>query len=430
MFKRLQTLIAPMVAKRPLWGFSSRLDPSLALRLSGGSGEGVRMRILAMILAAGLMAFAAAAEAQAVHQAQVEARAPWTPRLAPGSDGRAHIGYELHLTNFNDGPLTLKSLTVYADAAAAPLLTLEGAPLADLLAHPPEKPDALGLTIEPGKRRVLFLWLTLPQGAAAPKSLRHRLAFAAVDGAVQRADDVRVEVSTQPPVAIGPPLRGGRWLAAEGPGNPHSHHWGSLVAVGGQVTIPQRYAVDWFGLDEANHSLRAHHDSLVGTVDADWVGFGADVLAVADGVVRDVRGDLPDGAPLKPQEVPDDLTARTLYGNFVVLEIAPGVFASYAHLAAGSVTLKVGQRVRRGEVIGHLGQTGAAGAPHLHFQLSDRPTFEQSEGLPFTIDAFTVLGVSQVEQTFDAADTVILDPKRAGERRNRTPLDGDVVRFR
>ncbi len=388
------------------------------------------MRIAAMIMAAGLMALAPAAKAQTIHQAQVEARAPWTPRVAPGSDGLAHVGYELHVASFNDGPLTLNSLSVFADGSTQPLLTVEGAALAGLLAHPPEKPDAQGLTIEPGKRRVLLLWLNLPEGAASPKSLRHQLTFRTADGAVQRADDVRVEVSAQPAIAIGPPLRGGRWLATEGPGNPHSHHWGSLVAVGGKVTIPQRYAVDWFGLDEANHSLRVHHDSLVGTKDADWVGFGAEVLAVADGVVRDVRGDLPDGTPLTPMEVPDDLTARSLYGNFVVLEIAPGVFAHYAHLSAGGLAVKVGQHVKRGEVIGRLGQTGAAGAPHLHFQISDRPTFEQSEGLPFTVDAFTVLGVTQVEQTFDAADTVTLDPKRTGERRGRTPLDGDVVRFR
>lgn len=406
-----------ILTARPTFGLLGR-------ELSGG----VSMRVLALILAAGL-GWAACAQAAEVHQAQVEARAPWAPGVAPGSDGLAHLGYELHVTSFNDGPLVLRTLSVFADGADKPLLTLEGAALADLLAHPPEKADPRGLTIEAGRRSVLYLWLTLPEGAATPGSLRHQLTFATADGAVQRADDVRVAVSGRAPVALGPPLRGGRWLAVDGPGNPHSHHWGSLVAVGGAVTIPQRYAIDWFGLDEANHALRGPHDSLAATTDADWVGFGAPVLAVADGVVRDVRGDLPDGTPLKPLATPDDLTARTLYGNFVVLEIAPGVFAHYAHLSAGGVTVKAGQRVRRGEVIGHLGQTGAAGAPHLHFQVSDRPTFEQSEGLPFTIDAFTVLGGGKVESTFDVADTVVLDARRAGPRRDRTPLDGDVVRF-
>ena len=134
-----------------------------------------------------------------------------------------------------------------------------------------------------------------------------------------------------------PVYTGGPWLAGEGPGNHLSHHWGSLVAIDGQVTIPQRYAIDWFGLDAAGHALRPASGPVNKTTDADWIGFGAYVLAVADGVVRDARDGVADGVPLAPQVQPDDLTARTVYGNFVVLEIAPNVFAHYAHLRNGSV---------------------------------------------------------------------------------------------
>lgn len=44
-------------------------------------------------------------------------------------------------------------------------------------------------------------------------------------------------------------------------------------------------------------------------------------------------------------------------GNFVALEVAPGVFARYAHLQSGSLRMKVGARVRWGDVLGHLGQS-------------------------------------------------------------------------
>ncbi|WP_163616421.1 M23 family metallopeptidase, partial [Klebsiella pneumoniae] len=81
-------------------------------------------------------------------------------------------------------------------------------------------------------------------------------------------------------------------------------------------------------------SIRGAHASPAATMDADWIGYGRDVLAVRDGVVVDARDGIPDGKPLAPQQVPDDLTARTLYGNFVVLRIAPGVYAHYAHLQA------------------------------------------------------------------------------------------------
>ena len=99
-------------------------------------------------------------------------------------------------------------------------------------------------------------------------------------------------------------------------------------------------------------------------------------------------------------------------------------------MQSGSLAVKIGQQVRRGAVIGHLGQTGAAGAPHLHFHISDRPTFERSQGLPFVIDSFTLL---------DRGKTIegLLDPTRPLSRpasppkayRAAMPLDGDIVTF-
>ncbi|MBC9034551.1 M23 family metallopeptidase [Sphingomonas sp. JC676] len=365
------------------------------------------------------------------HQAQVEARAPWEPNVVRGSDGRQHLAYELHITSFDsgDGPLTLEKVSVFADGGSQPLLTVQGPEINGLLAKPmDEEHVARGISIESGRRTVLFLWLTLP-GDAAPRTLRHQLDFRTAGGSLQRAAGIVGRVADRTPIVLGPPLRGGLWLAAEGPGNAHSHHWGSLVAVDGMLTIPQRFAIDWFGLDENGHSVRGRHQSLAATTDGDWIGFDHEVLAVADGVVRDVRNDAPDGTPLAPLSVPDDLTVRTLYGNFVVLEVSPGVFAHYAHLRKDSVTVKVGDHVRRGAVIGRLGQSGAAGAPHLHFHVSNRMTFEESEGLPYLIDSFSLLGKSAIEQTFDPSVPVALSAPAPAGRRGDMPVDQDVVRF-
>jgi hypothetical protein len=372
------------------------------------------------------------ASAEDAHQAQVEARIASEPLIVRGSDGKRHLAYELHITSFDSGggPLTLEKLSVFADGGPQPLLTVQGPDVNALLAKPIEAERAAkGIPIESGRRATLFLWLTLPEDMA-PRTLRHQLDFRTAAGGLQRATGIMGRIAGRSPIVLGPPLRGGLWLAAEGPGNAHSHHWGSLVAVDGMLTIPQRFAIDWFGLDESGHSVRGRRESLATTTDADWIGFDHAVLAVADGVVRDVRNDAPDGTPLAPQAVPDDLTARTLYGNFAVLEIAPGVFAHYAHLRMGSVPLKVGDHVRRGAVIGRLGQSGAAGAPHLHFHLSDRMTFEESEGLPYVIDSLSLAGKSAIEQTFDPAVPVALAARAPAERRSEMPLDQDVVRFR
>ena len=365
------------------------------------------------------------------HQAQVEARVIEAPQPVEGSDGIGHLAYELQVTSFFSGeaPLKLTRVAVFADEGTAPLAVFEGAQVEALLSQP-SKADGPsdGVPIASGRSRTLYFWLSPPSGAA-PKSLRHELEFATPDGGLERASDVRAPVTAIPPIRIGPPLRGGRWLAVEGPGNHLSHHWGSMVAIDGMLSIPQRYAIDWFGLDGGNHSIRGVHASPAATMDADWIGYGRDVLAVRDGVVVDARDGIPNGTPLAPQQVPDDLTARTLYGNFVVLRIAPGVYAHYAHLRAGSVRVRPGQRVRRGMVIGRLGQTGSAGAPHLHFHVSDRPGFERSEGLPFVIDRFTLLGEARIEDSFDSAVPVPVRAAGARMRRDALPLDGSITAF-
>jgi len=91
--------------------------------------------------------------------------------------------------------------------------------------------------------------------------------------------------------------------------------------------------------------------------------------------------------------------------------------------------VRPGQRVRRGTAIGRLGQTGSAGAPHLHFHISDRPGFERSEGLPFVIDRFTLLGEATIEDSFDPAVPVRVRAPGARLHRDELPLDGSIVAF-
>lgn len=391
-------------------------------------------RVLAGLALVALLAGAQARAAvappvPAFAQAPVEVRVPQPPRPTAGSDGVTHLAYELHVGNFykDTGTLILRRVSVYGDDGTTPLASFVDAQVNDLLAHPADVARD-GVPVEGGGRVVLFLWLDLPAGARPPRVLRHQLEFRPPSGPEQLVDGVRTPVDAAPPIVIGPPLGGGRWLAHEGPGNHLSHHWGSLVAANGRVTIPQRYAIDFFGLDGAGHAVRAALDKLTESTNADWAGYGAPVLAVADGVVRDARDGQPDNRPMTSPPSPADLTARSLMGNFVVLEIAPGIFASYAHLQPGSLTVEAGDRVKRGAVIGLLGQSGAANAPHLHFQVTDAPTFEESEGLPFVIDRFDYLGREPVSDALD--QTTKVSPAQPSARRDQTPLDGDVLEFR
>jgi hypothetical protein len=359
--------------------------------------------------------------------APVEARVPFAPAAFVGSDELRHLAYELHVTSIygDTGPLMPQSLEVYADDGRAPLASFGAVELAGM--SRPAPAEHAPVTIEAGKRVVIYVWLTLPAGSEVPRTLRHRMVFATAKHGTALLDGVSVALNTDAPMLIGPPLRGGLWLAHEGPGNARSHHWGSLVAVNGQVTIPQRYALDLVGIDPQGHAMRSDVKDIGKSRHADWIGYGADVLAVADGVVRDVRDGQAEHPPLTAQPEPESLTAHGLFGNYVVLEIEPGVYANYAHLQRGSLKVRVGERVRRGQLLGRLGQSGNSAAPHLHFHLSSAATFEGSEGLPFAFDRFDLLGPETEAQLFGQGEP--WTPATTEHRQAQLPLNDVVIGF-
>jgi murein DD-endopeptidase MepM/ murein hydrolase activator NlpD len=80
-----------------------------------------------------------------------------------------------------------------------------------------------------------------------------------------------------------------------------------------------------------------------------------------------------------------------LSGNSVIEKIAPGEYATYAHMQTGSLRVQVGQRIRTGQVIGLLGNSGNTTGPHLHFGIVDGPSF-YSNSLPFALSSFIVQG--------------------------------------
>ena len=65
---------------------------------------------------------------------------------------------------------------------------------------------------------------------------------------------------------------------------------------------------------------------------------------------------------------------RGSYGNVIVLDHKFGMMTRYAHLSRFNV--RAGTRVKRGDVIGYVGNTGRSNGPHLHYEIwvSDRPT--------------------------------------------------------
>lgn len=65
-------------------------------------------------------------------------------------------------------------------------------------------------------------------------------------------------------------------------------------------------------------------------------------------------------------------TGQRTYGNYVKIRHDNGMYTLYAHMKYGSVEVKVGQRVSRGQTLGYMGNTGYSFGAHLHFEVRDK----------------------------------------------------------
>lgn len=293
--------------------------------------------------------------------------------------GQRRLIYELHLTNFASAPIALDRLTLYDPATGAEWLSLTGDPLAAALGHLPAG-GAKGTTIAPGARVIAYLDVPLPDDST-PEALAHRVAVTGASGSTV-IEAGRVAVDDRPLPILGPPLRGGPWVAIYAPEMERGHRR-VPYAVAGRATIPGRFAVDFMKVDAAGRLDRSDGKTL-----ADSLSYGAEVLAVADGVVAATRDDFSE--PELRADLPR-VSIGDATGNFVAIDLGDGRFAFYEHLRPG-VTVRPGDRVKRGQVIGRLGLTGQGSAPHLHFHVASAPSPLAAEGMPFLIEGADVLG--------------------------------------
>ena len=145
---------------------------------------------------------------------------------------------------------------------------------------------------------------------------------------------------------------------------------GSTRASNYHAVIPdQRWAYDLL-VTENGRSFRGN-----GTRLEDYFVYERPVLAPADAVVFRVR----DG---EPDEDIGHWQVRRTTGNHVILQVASHEFLFIAHLQRGSIVVTPGERVRPGQTIGRVGNSGNASEPHVHLHLQDTPTPYLGEGIP------------------------------------------------
>ena len=156
---------------------------------------------------------------------------------------------------------------------------------------------------------------------------------------------------------------------------PFNHEW--YVFWGGRtreqnyhvIAVDQRFAYDFV--------IRRNGSSFSGDGKSasNYYAWDQPIFAPADGVITESVDGLPDNTP-------GVMNPSAPAGNHIVIDHGNGEFSLLAHFRNGSVTAKTGAHVKRGDVVGHCGNSGNTSEPHLHYHMQNKPHFGEGEGLP------------------------------------------------
>lgn len=358
----------------------------------------------------------------------LSARVLHAPEPVRGGDGREHLAYELVLTNnsaFPPRPVVVRK--VVAKAGGKVVRTLAGEKLKEMMEPFGELTEKTPrTTIQPGGTAKVLMDVSYAAGGRPPRRIEHELVVApdpkSSNELTRFAAAPTAVVDRKAPV-IAPPLRGPGWVVMNGCCDENTSHRHSLLAINGRLSEGERYAIDFVQMTTEGRIAEGSNQVV-----ANYPFYGDEVLSATAGKVVGVVDNLPDrdinfgklSAPF----------AADAGGNHVVVDMGGGRYAFYAHMIPGSVMVRVGQRVKVGETLGLLGNSGNSNAPHLHFQLMDGPSPLGSEGLPYTFSSFTAEGtLTNFPYFFVLGKKAKLSGAPRGPKHAQLPLNLQVVDF-
>ena len=359
-----------------------------------------------------------------------------------GTDGRIHLAYVLLFTSLSTEPARITSIEVVDPlrnnrvVGTSRVVTIEDDDVTTkfkllALKQPTLTKADFSDRLRPARSAFLYLDVTFDDLGDVPRQIKHRVTVSQTDAqnnpVLMTGIGGLTEVSRREAVVLSPPLKGDRWMNANGCCEIIGPHRSAILPINGTLRPAQQFAIDFIQLDAQGRAYTGDPKDV-----NNWHYYGTQVVAAAGGKVVEVVNDLPNQVPL---ETPLGITGETVAGNHVIIDMGEGRYALYAHMIPGSVVVGEGQLVERGQLLGRLGNSGNTDAPHLHFHVMDRPSALDANGLPFVFDRMEFQG--RLVGTQDGALDVILaggapqiNPAGGGRRRRELPLALDVVGFK
>lgn len=196
-----------------------------------------------------------------------------------------------------------------------------------------------------------------------------------------------VHLSAVPLALPGP----GRWLVQNSPASRIPSHGTRIYALA--------HSIDLTPVGQDDRSAPYGLGSFLRTEPPEhFIGFGREIRAPLDGIVRAVHDGEPDhaahrGLPSVAYMLTQQRRAAegwvALAGNHLVIEaeartVGLSVFVALCHLQRGSLLVEMGDVVHGGQSVARCGNSGNSTEPHLHLQAMDAADPSRARALPIT----------------------------------------------
>lgn len=334
------------------------------------------------------------------------------------ANNTTQLNYELNILNNYRIPLSLKKVEIFdLQNNDIPIAEFDSLYIEEHFERPGGNDlDDLKL-ISGNEYGILHINLVFDKNKSVPEQIFHKLYFERRnkknESIVHPMEVAIVNVPKPTELSLGLPFnKKGRWLYGA------ESHEGARFITEGKATYPQRFGMDWVFID--NDGLPAKDDIKK---NKNWNTYGIELISVADGKVIDIKDGIIENEPLS-EEMAVRITKETIGGNYIIIDIGNDIHAIYGHLIPNSLKVSIGDNVKKGQVIGLLGNSGNSDAPHLHFHLESKSNaFLGGEGMPYLITEFTQLKKYSGEE-FDQllyGNNVSLDSLKPIEKSNELP---------
>jgi Peptidase family M23 len=168
------------------------------------------------------------------------------------------------------------------------------------------------------------------------------------------------------PISCDFPLRNGIFYIAHGGANKLiNYHY---------LNKSQRYAMDILKLNKYGFRCNGIYPKELNR----YCIYGEPVYAPADGKVIRVVSDSED-------LIPPERDSANIAGNHIIIKTNEDIYMVLAHLLKGSINVKNGDEISRGQMIGKIGNSGNTSEPHLHIHCvksGANDYFKRGEGIP------------------------------------------------